>query len=63
LISDSDIHTKCTTTEILFGHPLSGYRVFSYVDRTLFKQLCDVHASADNRHKSFNWIIYFMQRI
>jgi hypothetical protein len=26
LISDSGIHTKCTTTEILFGHPLSGYK-------------------------------------
>jgi hypothetical protein len=26
LISESGIHTKCTTTEYLFGHPLCGYR-------------------------------------
>jgi hypothetical protein len=25
LISDYGIHTKCTTTKILFGHPLFGY--------------------------------------
>jgi hypothetical protein len=25
LISESDIHTKDTTTESLFGHPLFGY--------------------------------------
>jgi hypothetical protein len=25
LISDVGVHTKCTTTGILFGHPLSGY--------------------------------------
>jgi hypothetical protein len=25
LISNSGVHTKCTTIELLFGHPLFGY--------------------------------------
>ncbi len=35
LISDSGVHTKCTTTDIWFGHPLFGYNCI-YPCMTLF---------------------------
>jgi hypothetical protein len=36
LISDFGVHTNCTTTKLLFGHPLFGYNMFRDIYKVVY---------------------------